>query len=346
MDLSERLASAQLAGIPALNRTSLDAILAILSNKLIDSSADGRTSLLRPLADGFTRIARRAATQDANAAGQLEPDIATSLEIFRSILYFLAGDVANYKPRSGDNWLLRLVADTAPTEQTIGRQLAQCFEILVSPKGFLTKENHAVAKRLRGQWIYNQVARPYLDQCFPRQATADQPAIDDRVATNRSVAVFAVLKHLDCAVWRSESSKILLVAIRSLQTFGVSKDINTVLDILLKILDSDTDLIKEHLKPLVTHNLAVYEMARNVHDTTNFIGDGSPNKLSKREAALCRKSCLEFLKRLPKTFDTVRHNLLPQRQAVLRGLSRACGDPVREVREVAIVARRDWEALS
>ncbi|KAK9418111.1 putative Dos2-interacting transcription regulator of RNA-Pol-II-domain-containing protein [Seiridium unicorne] len=350
LNLCERLTTPGTTGLSTANRAALDAMLAILSNKLNSSSTNQphieRLNLLRPLANAFTRVVTRAISQNGNSARRLEPDVSTSLQIFRSILHCLAGDIANYKPYPDENWLLSLVADTAPIEITIGRQLAQCFEILVSPKGYLTKEFHAVTRRLRGQWIYNQVARPHLDDCFPRQAAGQHGPVDDRTATNRSVAIFATLRHLDYAVWRSDASKVLLVVIRSLQTFRVSKDINTVLDILLKIMDSDSDLVREHLEALITHVLAVYQMARNVFDTLEFVSDSDVDKMSKKEAAMCRKSCLVFLQRLPKTFEAVRHKLLPQRQAVLRGLSRACGDPVREVREVAIVARRDWDALS
>ncbi|KAI1862302.1 uncharacterized protein JN550_010309 [Neoarthrinium moseri] len=336
-DLSKTLTTPELAGFSAATRAALDTMLAILANRLPpkESMADYMDTA-RICADGFTLVARRGISQS--------PEVSTSLEIFRSILHFVGGDIVNYKSGPANELVLRLICDTAPTELTMGRQLAQCFDIIVSPKECLTKENHAVIKRLHGQWIYQQAVLPYLNKCFPRAATGAEPAIDDRCATNRSVAVFALLKHLDYAAWRNESEQVARVVVRSLTKFGISKDINTVLQVLLTILSNDAELLKQHLTPLVTHTLAVYQMARNVVESLEFVNNPALDKKSRKEAAMCRKSCLEFLKRLPSTYET--RYLLAQRQSALRGLATACGDPVREVREVAIVARREWENMS
>ncbi|KAI0136377.1 Dos2-interacting transcription regulator of RNA-Pol-II-domain-containing protein [Xylariales sp. AK1849] len=319
------------------NRASLDTILTTLSNKFIRSDdlvVDWQRSFTH-LADGFALVMRR--------AGGGGPDVRASLAIIRSIMHFLSGNITNYSSGDNANWLLHIVCDSLPSEITMGRQLAQCFEILVSEKECLKKENHALVKRLNRQWIYQKTVVPYLDRCFPAAAGVAGPGIDDRVATNQSVAVIAIVKHLDYDIWHSDAAQIIRVIIRSLQKFGVSKDINNVLAVLLKVLDQDPELLKQHLTPLITHILSIYEMARNVMDTLQHITDPSKDKLSKRDAAMCRKSCLEFLKRLPGIYET--QYLVPHRQIVLRGLSVACGDPVREVREAAIVARQAWNAF-
>lgn len=332
------------------SRRALNGIVACLTNKINTISAINlgmdRNRLQRSFIDGYSTVLNRAATQNPTSTTPLTPDTKTSLDIFQSLMWFLAGDVANYRPGEENNALLRMVAERAPMELTMGRQLARSFSIMAAPTTFLTKDYHAVVKKLRGQWIYNFVTKPYLDECFVQPATPERSQIDDRMAQNRSVATFALLQHLDFAVWRSDSTTIIRVVIRALQTFGISKDINVVLGILLKILAAEPDLVKGHLKALITATLSVYEMARKVFDTLEYVSNSDVNKMSKKEGAMCRKSCLEFLKTLPKTFDTSRHNLLPERQAVLRVLSKACGDPVREVREVAIEARKAWESLS
>ncbi|KAH6660294.1 Dos2-interacting transcription regulator of RNA-Pol-II-domain-containing protein [Truncatella angustata] len=352
LDLCERLTALEPKDELSAYRPVLNNILAILANKFTPSSTSdtlepARRRLLHPQGDSFMGVIEGTTTQNAGATIIPRPDPQALRAIFSSIVSFLAGDVANYKPRHDENWLLRWVIEVGAVRNIIGPQLAQGVELLVSPNHALQKQYHANVKRLRGQWIYQQTVVPYIDQCFPRQATAQQGAIDDSTATNRSVAIICILKHLDYTVWRSESNKILLVVIRSLQKFGTGKDINTVMDILLKIVNSEADLVKDHLNTLITHVLAVYGVARNAHESLNSPESrGTECKMTRREAAVCRKYCLVFLEKLPKTFESVRHNLIPQRRAVLRQLSRACGDPVREVRSVAIHGRAQWEALS
>ncbi|KAF7516579.1 hypothetical protein G7054_g14094 [Neopestalotiopsis clavispora] len=341
VDLCQTVGTAGPNTMPSDCRAALDAMLLILSNKL------GKVEVaLKGLDLHSTAYATLSTSWDvAREVNELDQKLKVGL-MFRSFLHFLAGDVANYSSDQRRNQFLLGLAQRGPLNVLCGRQLSRSFEVLLSPKDYLTKKSYATIKPLRGQWLYNQIVKPYLTQCFPRPATPDQTEITDMTATNRSVFVFSLLQHLDYSVWRNEASTILLIVIRALQTFGVSTDINTVLEILSKLMEADADLLKEHMRPLITSTLAVYEMARNVYDATGYIGDENV-QLSKREAAMCRKLCLTFIGRLPAVFGgTVRHKLLPERQAVLRGLSRACGDPVREVREVAITARRDWDALS
>ncbi|KAK8049557.1 DNA repair transcription protein [Apiospora phragmitis] len=249
-------------------RIALDAALATLSNKSSDKqmSAEGCSAALNALADGYTQVNRGAAIDS--------PDVPTRLAIFKSVLHFLAGDIARYRPTGAHNWLLRIICDTAPSEITIGRQLAQCFGILVSPKECLTKPNHAHLKPFRGQWIYQETVRPYFDRCFPSPSSGtDQGGQDDRCATNRSVAIFAILRHLKYNDYSSDADQIVRVVIRSLATFGVSDDINAVMTVLCQLLEHEPERLKEHLTALVTNTMAVYKMARSV-DSSLLISQG------------------------------------------------------------------------
>jgi DNA repair/transcription protein MET18/MMS19 len=320
-------------------QVSLDNMIATLANKYSasDELTDDWTRGMQSLSDGFAMIMRRV----INAG---HPDVNVTLAKFRTILHFISGFIVNFRSGEGPNWLLRVVCDMAPGEMTIGRQLAQCFEILVSPKEYLGKENHARIKRLHAQWIYRMTVSRYLDRCFPTgPGFTGMHAQDERGATNQAVAVFAILKHIDYHAWQDEAEQIIRVVIRSLTTFGVSKDINNVMGVLLAILEREPELLKQHITALITHILAIYQMARNVEETIKFM-DRSKDRFSKGEGALCRKSCLEFLKRVPGAYEG--RYLLSQRRAALKALSVACGDPVREVREIAIEGRNSWTALS
>ncbi|KAK6221039.1 hypothetical protein LQW54_001612 [Pestalotiopsis sp. IQ-011] len=307
------------------NRAAMDSMLTVLFNKYFDTRP---RCTIGDLLGFFDMI------QQGENAG------ADQVLTYRTALHVMAGYVTNYNSNRGDNALLGDLAEFGPADEHQGRQIARCFGILVSPKDYLTKKGNAKLKPLRGQWLYHQIVQPNLLECIP---AIPGPATNI-AAANRSVFVFAILEHIDYSVWRPDAKSILLIVIRSLQVFGISEDINSVLSVLLKILSEDADLVKEHLVRLITSTLAVYEMARNVFDASTFAENGS-KRLTKREAAMCRRSCIEFLSRLPHEFSAVPHKLLPERQAVLRGLSTACGDPVREVRELAIVARRHWANL-
>ncbi len=64
----------------------------------------------------------------------------------------------------------------------------------------------------------------------------------------------------------------------------------------------------------------------------------------KKTLDTCRKLVLDFFRRLPATYEA--HTLILYRKQLLRPLSTACGDPVREVRRVALAARQSWENLA
>lgn len=53
---------------------------------------------------------------------------------------------------------------------------------------------------------------------------------------------------------------------------------------------------------------------------------------------------LDFFYMLPVVFEA--HTLIPHRKPLLRPLSAACGDPVREIRRVALAARQSWVNLN
>jgi DNA repair/transcription protein MET18/MMS19 len=341
LDLSETLVNSSIR-FSTSTRAALNTMVTVLSNRLVPSSGSDLADVSRVFTDAYKGLVNPKTDHDS--------DVSTSVAIFQSALHFLAGKLANYRG-SDDNSLLQLICDTATVEASNGRQLAQCFEILVSPKECLAKENHALVKRLSGQWIYRQTVSPYLAKCFPAvndPSNAEQQpepsAINpDQQATNRSVAVFAILKHTDYAIWQGDAAQIVRVAIRSQTKFGASADLNTVLDILLTVLDRDPGLLQSHLKSLVSNALAVYQLALDAASSRNPTATAL---MSKRAAASCRKSCLQFIARLPGTSPFEPRHLLPQRSTVVRSLSHACGDPVREVREVAIKGRRAWDALS
>ncbi|KAI0111584.1 Dos2-interacting transcription regulator of RNA-Pol-II-domain-containing protein [Daldinia grandis] len=309
-------------------RAALDITLTILSNKLRmedETYSKEKLQIQQSLIDILT-----------NTWNQ---DSGSSVRVFRSILHFLAGDVARFRSSPDThNALLKMVCEKAPSEPIIGRQLARNFEVLVSPKECLEKENHAIRKRLSGEWLYFKVIQPYLKDCFPSSG------VSEIVTVNRAVMVFAVLKHLKYEQYSSDIGQIVRVGIRSLSTFDAGVEMGSCLSVLLQVLEKEPDALKEHIAGLISGMIAVYETARKGTKSTGSTEDHVAVKSKGKERTLCRKFALEFFQKLPSSYES--QYLVPCRQQLLRPLSTACGDPVREVRRTALGARKAWEALA
>ncbi|KAI8958781.1 Dos2-interacting transcription regulator of RNA-Pol-II-domain-containing protein [Daldinia sp. FL1419] len=309
-------------------RAALDIILTILSNKLRleeENNTKEKLQIQQNLIDALSSIWNQ--------------DSESSVRVFRSILHFLAGDVARFRSSPDThNSLLKVVCEKAPLDPTIGRQLARSFEVLVSPKECLEKENHAIRKRLSGEWLYFKAVQPYLKECFPNSG------VDEAVAINRAVMVFAILKHLKYEQYSSDIEQIVRIGIRSLSTFAAGVEMESCLNVLLQVLEKEPNALKEHLSGLISGMIVVYETARKGSKTTGSSGNTTIVKTKEKERVLCRKFALEFFQKLPSSYES--QYLVPHRQQLLRPLSAACGDPVREVRRTALGARKAWEGLA
>lgn len=315
-------------------RAALDTSLAILSNKLRledENNSKAKLQIQQNMMDTLTSIW----SEDPG----FQMDLSTGVRIFRSILHFLAGDVARFRSTpSTNNALLEMVCDKVPRVPGLGRHLAKCFDILVSPKECLEKDNHAIRKRLSSEWLYYRVVRPYLKDCFPG------PDVDEALAINRGIATFAVLKHLQFQHYASDIGQIVRIGIRSLSTLDTSVEMESCLHVLLQVLEKEPAALKEHLAALITGMAAVYDAARKGPKSAESPEESTVVKTRGRERVLCRKFALEFFEKLPRSYEA--QYLVPYRQQLLRPLSAACGDSVREIRRTALAARKAWESLA
>ncbi|KAI1209486.1 Dos2-interacting transcription regulator of RNA-Pol-II-domain-containing protein [Annulohypoxylon truncatum] len=314
-------------------RAALDISLTILSNKLrVEDKiySQAKVQIQQTLIETLMKI--------LNKESRSSLDASNDICIFRSILHFLAGDVARFRSIPAEqNALLKLVCDRAPLEPTLGRQLASNFQVLVSPKECLEKANHAIQKRLNGEWLYFQAVQPYLKECFPNSG------LDETATVNRAVAIFGILKHLKYEQYASDIGQIVRIGIRSLSTFDAGIEMESCLSVLLQILEKEPNELKEHLAGLILGIITIYGTARKTPKTTE--SEWYPTAKAKEKGrVLCRKFALEFFQKLPQTYET--QYLVPHRQLLLRPLSTACGDSVREIRRTALAARKAWEALA
>ncbi|KAI3328207.1 Dos2-interacting transcription regulator of RNA-Pol-II-domain-containing protein [Ustulina deusta] len=327
-------------------RAAMDALVCVLSNKfdakkssaLMEQRIQTQAPLIRKL-HGF--MDRAQATGDTDS----------KLRIFRSLLHYLAGDVARPLTGETENPLLNLVIEGGATDIMIGRLLAQNLGLMVMPRECLSDVNHAIRKKLGPGWFYHKTVVPYLDRCLPELGA------EEREAVNRAVGIFSILRHLDYNIYASEAARVVRIGVRSLSTFKVGVETESLLDVLLRVLEQDAGELQGHLAALIQGLIAIYGMARNVADAAKFDPNADEkggrqayrSKASRvsakdRDPIATRMYALYFFQKLTEDkYDT--HLLLPYRRDLLRPLAAACGDSVREIRRTALKARQAWEGL-
>lgn len=322
----------------------MDTILTVLSNKLVvgrDAGIiDRRLQLQETM---FTKL------RTMLAQHQLPHDTSSIFRIFRSILHYIAGDVIclRTEPFQGTNTLLAFVVQVTPTDIMLGRQFAQNLGLILMPRECLSEANHAIRKKLGVNKVYHRIVRSYFDRCFPG------PGVDEREAVNRAVAIFSILRHLEYSQYVHDEEMIVRIGIRSLSTFKVGLETESLLVVLLRILEEDPGQLKPHLGGLIQGLIAIHGMARNVAEAARFKPGAMPfggeyrtkaTRTTYRDPIPTRLYTLQFLKKLTESGYEA-HVLLLHRRGLLRPLANACGDSVREIRQTALKARLAWEAL-
>ncbi|GAP82926.2 putative DNA repair transcription protein mms19 [Rosellinia necatrix] len=327
-------------------RAAMDALLCVLANKFNVPSSS--TLLEQRILSQQPLITRVHALIGRHLAANTTD---SKLQIFRSALHYLAGDIARPLTGSNQNLLLTLIIEGGAMDIMTGRQLAQNLGLLVMPRECLSDDNHAIRKKLRLGWFYHRNVIPYLDRCFIGGG------VEEREAVNRAVGIFSILRHVDYNIYASEVAQIVRIGIRSLSTFKVGVETESLLAVLLHILGEDPAELRGHLAALIEGSIAVYGMARNVADAAKFDpaaagkqgGSDYRSKISRinardRDPIATRMYTLNLFQKLTESgYDA--HLLLPHRRGLLRTLATACGDAVREIRRTALKARQAWEAL-
>ncbi|KAI0970113.1 Dos2-interacting transcription regulator of RNA-Pol-II-domain-containing protein [Xylaria arbuscula] len=328
-------------------RAAMDALVCVLSNKF-DAVKD---SIL---------IEQRIKTQqplimkmrDLLNPDQPDDDTDAKIRIFRSILHYLAGDVAHPLMKSNDqNTLLTLVLELGPKDIGMGRLLAQNLGLMVIPREYLSEINHPIRKKLGLGWFYHKYVVPYLSLYFP------ETEIEEREAVNHAVGTFSILRHLGYQIYASDVALIVRIGIRSLSTFRVGVETESLLAVLYQILETDPSELRGHLATVIQGLISVYE--RSLADAANSDPNdertkegGDTYKLKAlrirargRSSIATRVYTMKFFQKLTESnYDT--HLLLPHSRDLLRPLAVACGDPVREIRRTALKARKAWDGLN
>ncbi|KAJ2999318.1 hypothetical protein NUW58_g37 [Xylaria curta] len=321
-----------------MTRAAMDAMFCVLSNKYdvggkhIVEWGTKQECLAQGLISTMTRYRPSEKTN-------------SKLQAFRSILHFLAGDVARPLMGTNHNSLLDTMIECASADITMGRQLSQDLGLIVMPRNYLSDANHAVRKKLSLGWFYHKYIYPNLNHCFPRQG------VDERVTVNYAVGTFSMLQYLDYHIYTTDIDRIVRIGVIFLSTFKVGVETESLLVVILHILEREPNEIRGHLTTLIQGLVAIYEMARNMANAACYDPNDAGYKFqaSRIKAVDCnpiptRMYTLRFFQKLTESgYDS--HLLLPYRRDLLRPLAIACGDPVREIRRIALQARQAWEGL-
>jgi len=218
------------------------------------------------------------------------------------------------------------VLKEAIASEHIGDIVSRSMGILVKDSDILTTKNHAIVRRFYKQWAYSQIAKPLYPLALP---TENGPA----AATKYRAAVLSIVSNCAFNVYEADVEPLLRLLITTLgdRNSVSSQQLTAALEVLVEILANEPDALKSHLKAIIGGAVGVYEESLSSAQS-NLKRD--PSRTS------ARKLVLQALAAIPKKFED-RH-LLSHSLKLQRVLSQACGDPAREVRQVARLARANW----
>ena len=216
-----------------------------------------------------------------------------------------------------------------------GQQMARILGgILVSDRT-LSTDDHAVVKSIYKQWVYGQTVKALLPLAFPRKtalsdSTDASAAAARRASTVHTIAILALVRGMPFSVYEDDVSsgkedsgaslvRVLVAATTTLvPQWG---DVAVALRVLSAILAANRgDAVRSHLKTVVDASIHVF---------------GSP-----AAQPASRKAALALVSQLPTHYEE--GLLLPYEPRIARALATACGDRVREIRDVAQLARENW----
>lgn len=212
---------------------------------------------------------------------------------------------------------------------------ARRLEALITPRDILTKENFAVVRPLWTQKAYFDVVKPLL-----AAATAIKGPDQGDGGANLSVAVLLMVRHMAFTIYEDDAENILRIAISVAQKgmtsdraiAATASDVRAALQVLKDILVADKEKGKTHLKSIVTICVDIFSSSSSASSSAMI-----------RPDLHCIKLALGVAGGLPNMFEE--QHLLPYRPRVERELALACGNPARELRKAARLAREAWERV-
>ncbi|KAK3362979.1 Dos2-interacting transcription regulator of RNA-Pol-II-domain-containing protein [Lasiosphaeria hispida] len=222
------------------------------------------------------------------------------------------------------------------SEHANSETVARSLGTLVKDSEVLKTDNHAVIRRFNKQWAYSHLAKPLYPLASP---SADGASAAMRYRT----AILSIVSNCPFNVYEADVEPLVRLLITTLtDRSGLSQRVPSqrlvsALEILVEILSNEPDALKGHLKAIISGGMKIYEecLPEN-QDEVKTGGKAAP----RRNLVMARKLVLQVLGAVPKKFEE--RYLLPYSLQLQRMLGLSCGDPVREVRQIARFARGNW----
>ncbi|CAK7232167.1 hypothetical protein SCUCBS95973_008168 [Sporothrix curviconia] len=297
------------------NQAAWQATIAAAKAKLDSSDNSPTGASLTP-----NRFARLVAIA-AGAFTRLDKDC-------KALASLLAFSPAQYARGGGD-----------VSKEKAAQQMARILTGLLVSKRTLAAEDHAVVKSIYRQWVYDQTVKALLPLAFSRKTADEAPeaaAAARRASRVNTIAILALVRGMPFSVYEedvsgpgSDSSSLVRVLVAAATTLVPQwGDVAVALRVLSAILTANRgDAVRSHLKTVVDASIRVFSLASSP----------PPPPASRKDALL-------LVSKLPAHYEE--GLLLPYEPRLARALAAACGDRVREIREVAQKARESWAKVA
>lgn len=270
--------------------------------------------------------------------GASTSDVEQPLDTLNTIaMHVLAGAVARQDKNILD--LVPILKASLANDHPNSTTVAHSLGILVRDSDLLSPDNHAVVRRFYKQWAYSHLAKPLYEFALP---TVDKPS---PASAKYRAAILSIVSNCAFSVYETDLEplvRLLIITLGAHTTDSSSREhLAPALEILVEILANEPDALKSHVKAIVDSAVAVYDGCLPGGQGKAAAGE-TRAAVARRNAALTasRKLVLQALAAMPKKFEE--SLLVPFSLRLQRMLGLACGDPVREVRQVARVARENW----
>ncbi|KIH91262.1 DNA repair transcription protein [Sporothrix brasiliensis 5110] len=336
--------------LPSRTRLVRNTIATVVTNKYSAAASVGASKVQYP-----GNHAAWQATVDAVKA-KLDGGASLTPHRFARLVALAAGAFARLDKDSKALAKLLAFAPARHAEETsngndtkAAQQMARIVGGLLVSDRTLSTDDHAVVKSIYKQWVYGQTVKALLPLAFPpRKATVEteEAAVAARRAsTVHTIAIMALVRGMPFSVYEddvatSSGSESLVRVLVAAATTLVPQwgDVAVALRVLSSIVTANrADAVRSHLKTVVDASIRVFSSAGPASSTSSSASAPPPTPASRKEALL-------LVSQLPAHYEE--GLLLPYEPRLARALAAACGDRVREIREVAQKARENWAKVA
>ncbi|KAK5655454.1 hypothetical protein OQA88_5725 [Cercophora sp. LCS_1] len=288
----------------------------ILANKY-----KGGPSTSDPESQTLKRVLQFWGSKLKEAVNSTVVDAATFGSRTNVALHIIAGAAARQDKNVQE--LAPLLREAIASDSPNGAILARSMGTLVKDNDLLSPENHAVVRRFYKQWAYTHFAKPLYSLALPADGVTS-------ASSRHRAAILSIVSNCVFTVYEADIEPLIRLLITTLGGRSNPTEraqLVAALEVLVEILANEPDALKSHLKAVIGGSMGVYDGC--LEDAKG----GAP----------ARKLVLQALAAIPKKYEE-RH-LLPYALQLQRMLWVACGDPVRDVRSVARLARGNWTGV-